>query len=147
MKQFTETCGPMWGPLPPCTPLATSRVPDQLFPEDVYGTNDAMSRGTLFPGLNLPFRNIDNNAFPGQNTRRGDLMALDFAARELQLYLDTHPEDKEAFALLKRTLAFREKALGNYTENCGPLRLEDMGQEDRYTWLNSPWPWERGGED
>ncbi len=37
-------------------------------------------------------------------------MALDFAVKELNLYLDTHKDDREAFEMFKNYLALAKKA-------------------------------------
>jgi spore coat protein JB len=53
-----------------------------------YEPQTAIARGTLFPGLDLPFLEMVNNPLPA--TPLGELMAIDFVADELSLYLDTH---------------------------------------------------------
>ena len=50
----------------------------------------ALARGTLFPGLDLPFMNLVNKP-ADLSTPLCELMAMDFVIRELNLYLDTHP--------------------------------------------------------
>lgn len=78
--------------LPECAPLALSQIPQQQSSEPAYQTGEALSRGTLFPGLDLPFKNIVNQ-MPAETTELRELMALDFVTAELGLYLDTHSED------------------------------------------------------
>ncbi len=46
-------------------------------------------RGTLFPGLDLPFMGMVNNT-EKSDTPMHELQALAFAIQELALYLDTH---------------------------------------------------------
>ena len=59
-----------------------------------YASEDALTRGTLFPGLDLPLYNTPNMTNPYAGTPLGEVMALDFAVKELNLYLDTHKDDK-----------------------------------------------------
>ncbi|MGX8699295.1 MAG: spore coat protein CotJB [bacterium] len=148
MDQTMQGCGYRCGALPECAPLATSRVPFQSFPERLYEGGEALTRGTLFPGLDLPLANRGNTTNPAAGTPAGDMMALDFLTKELQLYLDTHPEDTEAFALLQDGLALSKKAKAVYTRLYGPLCLEDMAEAKSYTWPENPWPWQyrEGGE-
>ena len=48
-------CPDRCGTLPSCAPLATGHVPFQQKGSQRYNQRDALSNGTLFPGLNLPF--------------------------------------------------------------------------------------------
>jgi len=128
------------GSLPERFPLATSLTPMQDAAEPVYESGEALSRGTLFPGLDLPFMNVVNPDLP--DTPQTELMAICFVAHELGLYLDTHAEDEEAFALFQSMLAMQEEARRRYVELCGPIKKTDLLGADRYTWLYDPWPWD-----
>ena len=125
-----------------CAPLATSWVPPQGENPPMYAPSEALNRGTLFPGLDLPFMNMVNKTNPYAGTPLGELMALAFMVKELQLYLDTHPDDKDAFKALRDTLALKREAHERYVKLYGPLKIEDLENADRYSWLDGPWPWE-----
>ena len=136
-----------YGSLPQHAPLASAYVPMQESALPRYQPQTAIARGTLFPGLDLPFRGMVNRPLPA--TPLGELMAIDFVADELSLYLDTHREDKEAFEVYQSVLTLSMEAHEKYTKMCGPVTKSDMlGMQD-YAWLNAPWPWElsREGED
>ncbi|PWL75293.1 MAG: spore coat protein CotJB [Clostridiales bacterium] len=105
-----------------------------------YEAAEALSRGTLFPGLDLPFMNIVNDTQPV--TPLTELMAIDFVTDELELYLDTHADDKEAFSMYQTFLALRKEARCRYAEKYGPVDQSDMLGENSYSWLKDPWPWE-----
>ena len=82
------------GRMPEMAPLANPYVPFQLENPPKYEANKGIVRGTLFPGLDLPFMGMVNcNPLPV--TPKTQLQALGFAIQELALYLDTHPEDTE----------------------------------------------------
>ena len=51
-------CGYKQGSLPECAPLAVAYVPAQPGSQPAYDPEDALKRGTLFPGLDLPFMNM-----------------------------------------------------------------------------------------
>ena len=89
-------------------PLAMSYVPMQVSSAPSYEASEALARGTLFPGLDLPFMNIVNEKAPDVPT--AELMAIDFVTDELELYLDTHAGDREAFDLYQNFLALRKEA-------------------------------------
>lgn len=135
------TCGYKSGPLPSCAPLATSHVPMQQDNKPMYEKEEALTRGTLFPGLDLPFKNIANKTHPYAGTPLGELMALQFVIKELQLYLDTHCDDMDAFNTLKETIALEEEARRRYVKKYGPVQFSDVAMCDTYAWLNDPWPW------
>lgn len=99
-----KNCGCKEGTLPDCAPLAMAYVPMQRSVKPVYSTAEALSRGTLFPGLDLPFMNMVNTG-DLTGTPLGEVMALDFVAQELALYLDTHSADEEAFELTPTSCA------------------------------------------
>ena len=121
-------------------PLAMSYVPMQVSAAPNYEAAEALARGTLFPGLDLPFMNIVNDKAPDVPT--AELMAIDFVADELELYLDTHRDDKEAFELYQSFLALRKEARNRYTERYGPITQCDQLGNESFSWPNDPWPWE-----
>lgn len=135
-------CGYKCGKLPECAPLALGFVPMQQEAAPVYESNDALNRGTLFPGLDLPFKNIINKSNPYAGTPLGEVMALDFVIKELNLYLDTHKDDAEAFEMLKTYIALSKECRAEYVKRFGPLKIEDTAKFDNYMWVNGPWPWE-----
>ena len=131
------------GRLPERFPLATSLTPMQESAEPSYESGEALSRGTLFPGLDLPFMNVVNPDLPG--TPQTELMAICFVVHELGLYLDTHADDREAFALFQSMLALEKEAKQRWLALCGPVKKSDLLTADRYTWLCDPWPWDLAG--
>lgn len=136
-----KNCGCKEGTLPDCAPLAMAYVPMQQSVKPVYSNAEALSRGTLFPGLDLPFMNMVNTG-DMTGTPLGEVMALDFVAHELALYLDTHSEDEEAFELYKNVLALSMSAKEKYVKLYGPLTKSDLSKAQSYTWLKNPWPWD-----
>ncbi len=122
-----------YGTLPGASaPLAIAYVPMQTSATPAYEAAEALSRGTLFPGLDLPFMNIVNDTQP----------VTPLVTDELELYLDTHADDKEAFSMYQTFLALRKEARCRYAEKYGPVDQSDMLGENSYSWLKDPWPWE-----
>lgn len=129
-----------YGSLPGDAPLAAAYVPMQRSVAPAYDANEALSRGTLFPGLDLPLMNIVNNNL--KCTPLTEMMAIDFVVDELELYQDTHCDDAEAFAMYQTFLALQKEAKERYVKLCGPVSQSDMLGMRSYTWLNNPWPWD-----
>ena len=134
-------CSTKNGMLPSCAPLAMAYVPMQESIKPSYSTAEALSKGTLFPELDLPFMNMVNTG-DLTGTPLGELMALDFVAHELKLYLDTHKNDTEAFEVYKSMLELAKAAHERYAKLYGPVVCEDMLKAKSFTWLKSPWPWD-----
>ena len=135
-------CGYKEGALPSCAPMALGYVPRQQNSAPRYDSEKALYRGTLFPGLDLPLKNIVNTGTA--DVPAAELMALDFAAHDLSLYLDTHPDDKEAFQVYRELLELAKEGRKRYEERCGVVCKSDLIRSDRYTWLHDPWPWDAG---
>lgn len=139
-------CGDSCGTLPACAPLAVPYVPFQQKNSQKYNKEDALSNGTLFPGLNLPFH-LKTNAVSVGNTPLAELQALEFVIVELGLYLDTHCDDAEAFSLFQEYVALEREGRRRYEAMYGPITQAAAADSNCYTWLNDPWPWEapKGG--
>ena len=134
-------CGDNCGTLPPCAPLAVPYVPFQQNNPKKYAQEQALSNGTLFPGLNLPFHLKPEAASVG-STALTELQALEFVITELGLYLDTHSEDAEAFAMFQQYAALEKEGRKRYEAMCGPVTQTAAADFDRYVWFQDPWPWE-----
>ena len=135
------------GALPACAPLAFPYIPMQGNNPTRFNRTEALKTGTLFPGLDLPFKAAIQARTQLPNTALVELMALDFAVKELNLYLDTHPQDQEALNLYASYIKLAKEGREKYTAKYGPLDSAELVLEDGYTWLNDPWPWELGGND
>lgn len=129
-----------YGRLPANAPLANPYVPFQIEDPPKYEPRTAIIRGTLFPGLDLPFMNMVNNTELPM-TPLAELQTMGFVMHELALYLDTHRDDKEAFDVFRSFQQIYARGRAKYEKECGPLtHMSEM--ENRYSWLNDPWPWE-----
>ena len=138
--QGNERCSYREGALNACAPLALAYVPMQQSAQPAYETSEALRRGTLFPGLDLPFMNLVNTK-DVTDTPLGELMAIGFVTHELRLYLDTHPNDSAAFATMKELLNLEQEAHRRYVKRYGPLTPADLADSKRFDWLQDPWPW------
>lgn len=136
-------CGDGCGTLPPCAPLAVPYVPFQQTGPKKYGQRQALSSGTLFPGLDLPFHLKVEAADVGDQAL-AELQALEFVLTELGLYLDTHSSDAEAFAMFREYAALEQEGRKRYEAKFGPLTQTATANFDSYVWFQDPWPWEYG---
>ena len=128
------------GRMPAMAPLANPYVPFQLENPPKYESRMGLVRGTLFPGLELPFMGMVNkNELPV--TPLTELQAICFAIQELALYLDTHRDDQEALELYRSYQKMYAEGRDKYEKMCGPLNHNSL-TDGEYKWLDDPWPWE-----
>lgn len=136
------TCPDGRGTLPECAPLAVPYVPFQQTNPKRYNQADALSNGTLFPGLNLPFH-MKKDASNVVSGPLAELQALEFVLLELGLYLDTHQADAEAFALFQQYAALEKAGREKYESLYGPLLVNNVASQKSFSaWLKNPWPWD-----
>lgn len=67
-----------------------------------------------------------------------------FAMDEANLYLDTHPYDKEALNYYHQVANLYNQALSAYETQFGPLRVDSVTSMNNWTWIDGKWPWEGG---
>ena len=106
-KKQCKRCG--LGKLPAMAPLANPYVPFQMEDSMMYEPRKALVRGTLYQGLDLPFKGMVNRNEKAI-TPLTELQTISFAIQELALYLDTHRDDKEALAIYRNFQMLYEKA-------------------------------------
>lgn len=129
------------GVLPSRAYLANPFVPFQPNHPTTYAAKKGVIRGTLFPGLDLPFMGMVNTT-PLCDTPLHELQTLGFALVELGQYLDTHCDDEEAFQLFRSYGELYRKGKEEYEKMYGPLTLAGAAEGDQYCWMQDPWPWE-----
>ncbi|ACV63763.1 CotJB protein [Desulfofarcimen acetoxidans DSM 771] len=71
------------------------------------------------------------------------IMELEFTAIDLNLFLDTHPNDRRALAHFEKTVMELGKEKREYEERYGPLTFYSGASNKNYwQWIEEPWPWE-----
>ncbi|MFZ5632853.1 MAG: spore coat protein CotJB [Bacillota bacterium] len=71
------------------------------------------------------------------------IMELEFTAIELNLFLDTHPDDQEALRDLRMVNERLQSLTAEYERLRGPLfPFSAEGARDHWRWIDEPWPWE-----
>lgn len=69
------------------------------------------------------------------------IMKYDFAVQEATLFLDTHPNDRNAFCYYQESNNRLNKLKQTYAENYGALNNRSS-YGNSYDYINAPWPWE-----
>ena len=65
---------------------------------------------------------------------------LAFMKTETELFLDTHPDCRQALDYYHRILGELEAARMEYVAAHGPITADESSTE-RWNWVESPWPW------
>jgi spore coat protein JB len=72
------------------------------------------------------------------------LQESEFVAIELNLYLDTHPDDMAALHDYNYAVDNSRMLAARYEASFGPLYNFGLqnNSDKSWQWINSPWPWE-----
>lgn len=71
------------------------------------------------------------------------LMAIQFYLVELNLFLDTHPDDQKALSDFNEMVKYFDVEKKHFESMYGPLVNFGHGQSKYpWQWAQSPWPWE-----
>ena len=108
--------------------------------DEIFESESALRAGTIFPELHKPM----NGYCPYDGNCGTCKQAAAFAAWELRLYLDTHPNDEEALELFRKLCKEAEEP------NYATTFLKDECCTSGWGWVKNAWPWEfdcRSGSD
>lgn len=70
------------------------------------------------------------------------IKCLNFAIVDLNLYLDTHPNDRKALCLHNKYCKELKIIENMYQKIYGPLTIKYPC--NKWRWIEEPWPWEGG---
>lgn len=104
-------------------------------------------RGNMFGNLYQGYKNYRPQNINPQNEREALLnqwQQYNFATVDLNLYLDTHPNDTNALKLFNNYNNILKQITKKYEDTYGPLKLEDANSNNSFNWVKGPWPWESG---
>jgi spore coat protein JB len=71
------------------------------------------------------------------------IQAVSFVLVEINLYLNTHPNDRAALDYYHKYAALMDQLNYEYAHQYGPLSARDVVSSNRWTWIDQPWPWEK----
>lgn len=115
---------------------------------NIFDPYNGFIRGNLFPQLYNQYKVEKPIEIRPMNEQAEMLTYIDafyFACIDLSLYLDTHPDDKDALKLFNQYRQSKKEYIEQYENKYGPLNKESNSLNSYpWMWNNSPWPWERG---
>ena len=120
--------------------LSSSRLDSFFNPLEGY------SKGNMQANIYKPYKLTNPNLPPVYNDKERMLLEVQkygFAMWDLNLYLNTHPTDRNVMMLFDQYRNMYNKAKQDYENKYGPLCLESTPTNSGYwPWNKCPWPWE-----
>ena len=86
--------------------------------------------------------NRTNQRLSQQQEMLLEVQKLQFAALDIALYLDTHPNDPVALYRHKMYTDQLKQVKEAYEMQYGPMTIFGHEYGDNWRYINSPWPWE-----
>jgi len=74
-----------------------------------------------------------------------EIAQLSFALDEIRLFLDTHPDNRDALELYGKYGAKRRESVEKYTKAFGPIDAYNVNTENGWSWIDEPMPWRMEG--
>ena len=114
---------------------------------ELYSLKEGFMRGNMYKKEYKPYKNMTYLPLSPKTEREKklyDIMALDFAINDLNLYLDLYPEDKECIRVFKEYVDEHKKLKKEFLKMYGPLTVTQIN-DHKYEWEENPWPWDNEG--
>lgn len=114
--------------------------------DKLYSYEEGFNKGNLFKNLYSKYKNhvyklsVNNN----KDKLLLNIQMHTFALKDLNLYLDTHPNDENILKEFNNVNDSLTKLKKEYEDNYGPLCINSVKSDKNYTWINNPWPWDDG---
>lgn len=102
-------------------------------------------QGNLFNDLYEGYKNYRPARIVPNNEQAELLLNVDqltFAAHELNLYLDVHPDDRQMIQLFNKYQEMAQEAIQKYESKYGPLSVSTPSGTNQFSWEAYAWPWE-----
>lgn len=71
-----------------------------------------------------------------------NVQVLGLAVFDTMLFLDTHPNNRQALAYFREARRLYSEATEAFERQFGPLRAGSSDAENSWAWVEGPWPWE-----
>ena len=113
--------------------------------QQLFNPKERFEKGNLFSNLYREYKNYKPTSLRANTDEERlslNLQALCFAAHELNLYLDLHPEDQSMIALFNDYQKQIQDLTREYETKYGPLFVSSNNNNSSFEWVNNKWPWE-----
>ena len=113
----------------------------------LYSYEEGFNKGNLFKDIYSKYKNYvyKLNVSSEKDKKLLNIQMYTFALKDLNLYLDTHPSDDSMLVEFNKINNKLIQLKNEYENLYGPLCINSMNS-DTYSWINNPWPWDKGGK-
>lgn len=114
----------------------------------LYSPEEGYIKGNLFPELYSQYKDYKPVVIKTSDERSKMLFEVGemaFAAHELNLYLDLHPEDQSVLTLFNDYRIKSRELINEYEKKYGPIMISsDSLDASPFLWESEAWPFEGG---
>ena len=125
---------------------STFNTYDKVDKTNLADPKEGFLRGNLFNNLYDPYKNYKYGMLNPTNKKEEilfNILMYKFALKELNLYLDTHPNNTQMINIYNQYLSEEKKLCQEYEKKYGPLTTDSQNLDNNsWDWIKSPWPWE-----
>ena len=109
---------------------------------------EGFNKGNMFSDMYSKYK---NHVYKLKVTNDRDMLLYkiqmyNFAMKDMNLYLDIHPNDKKMLNNFQEYKKMYNELKNKYENVYGPLCVKDVVSSDKWTWIDNPWPWDKGGK-
>ena len=106
-------------------------------------TNHRMTQNPNAGSMSRPTAPVASAQKPCKKDLMDKINQYSFAMNEANLFLDTHPFDREALMYFQKYRELRVEAVKEYAKYYAPLAIDyAVCDKTPWSWVNEPWPWE-----
>lgn len=92
--------------------------------------------------MNNNSSNMQRSQVPERCSLMKSIYEIGFSLDDMILYLDTHPKDTSALEYYQKLRREYQELVKMYTINYGPLFAKNVNNDNYFSWVNRPMPWE-----
>lgn len=113
----------------------------------MYNPEEGFIRGNMFPNLFDPYKKQQLKKINPKNEKERlmlNIQMLDFALKDINLYLDVNPNDTCMIRKYNEYLAKKNKVLDEYQTKFGPIVLSMSNrslEKTPWSWIETKSPW------
>lgn len=118
---------------------------NMMVSQDLAQPYEGFIRGNLYNNLYQQYKNYRPAKLVPNNEQAELLLNVDqtsFAAHEIKLYLDIHPDDKDMINLYNQYQKLASDAIKAYEKKYGPILADSPSGTNTFSWEAYAWPWE-----
>ena len=113
----------------------------------MFTIEEGFNKGNMFENLYSKYKNhvYKLNVKDKKDELLLKIQMYSFAIKDVILYLDTHPTDQNMLNEYQRLINKKNELIKEYESKYNPLCSDNVNSDEKWTWINNPWPWDKGG--